>query len=419
MAIFIGIFIFVTFLLFMYFSTFRFISSDTAVWGAFGDYIGGILNPIFALLSFSALLITLIYQNKQLEQNQEILKETKKAIEQNENALKLNQEALELNRNELTISNQQLALSAKAHIEIEKTQKIQQFDMLFATMLNELNIINKDFNERNLIVDFYGIFLQDDSLENKQVNLRKKYLLTRYFIILYQILKLISENKFLEMSEKKKYSNITRASVENALLQLLMLNCNCDGYSDDFDEFYEFLKEFSFLEHMDFSLQFSNEQKFNFYLLCCLKNYDDDVFGNSLYLESAKKVWYYDFLVSNHNIFSIHDLCYCLLEKELDISKSVNSNLFKFSIQINNKEVSILVQELASKKTKVFQVPWLDIDLNDSLLQAKYRHSFFEIIFIYKESNLQIKCKFSLNSFQSHQNGFDNILDNRDWIVIQ
>ncbi|MCH7333432.1 hypothetical protein [Acinetobacter modestus] len=72
--VFISILVFISFLLFMYFTTFKYIANDTAAWGAFGDYIGGLLNPVFAFLSFSALIVTLLYQNKQLLQNQEILK---------------------------------------------------------------------------------------------------------------------------------------------------------------------------------------------------------------------------------------------------------------------------------------------------------------------------------------------------------
>lgn len=193
--LFIGLIVLISFLLFMYFSTFKYISLETAVWGAFGDYIGGILNPIFAFLSFTALIITLLYQHKQLEQNREILQETIKAIEQNEKALSQNQEALEFNRIELENSNKQLELSAKAQVEIEKTQKIQQFDMLFTTLLSELNFMNTNFIEKGQIIEFYKIFESNDRLEYKQVDLRKKYQLTRYFIILYQALKQINDTR--------------------------------------------------------------------------------------------------------------------------------------------------------------------------------------------------------------------------------
>jgi hypothetical protein len=141
--------------------------------GAFGDYIGGLLNPVFAFLSFSALIVTLLYQNKQLLQNQEILEETKKAIQQNEIALEQNRIDLQLSRKELKNSNKQLEMSAKAQIEIEKTQKIQQFDMLFTTLLSELNFMNTNFIEKNKLSEFYEIFESKSKLEYKQVILRK------------------------------------------------------------------------------------------------------------------------------------------------------------------------------------------------------------------------------------------------------
>jgi len=43
-------------------------SQDQAVWGAFGDYFAGILNPIFALFAFVAVLWSIHLQIKQLGQ---------------------------------------------------------------------------------------------------------------------------------------------------------------------------------------------------------------------------------------------------------------------------------------------------------------------------------------------------------------
>ncbi|AZC36834.1 hypothetical protein [Pseudomonas chlororaphis] len=41
---------------------------DQAIWGAFGDYFGGILNPIFALFAFLGVLWSLDLQMKQVRQ---------------------------------------------------------------------------------------------------------------------------------------------------------------------------------------------------------------------------------------------------------------------------------------------------------------------------------------------------------------
>lgn len=60
-------------------------------WGAFGDFMGGTLNPIFAFLSFICLLMTIVLQNTEL-------KETRKEFTRVANA---NEQQL------LLISNQQ------------------------------------------------------------------------------------------------------------------------------------------------------------------------------------------------------------------------------------------------------------------------------------------------------------------------
>lgn len=43
-------------------------TADQALWGAFGDYFGGILNPIFALFAFLGVLWSLDLQMKQVKQ---------------------------------------------------------------------------------------------------------------------------------------------------------------------------------------------------------------------------------------------------------------------------------------------------------------------------------------------------------------
>lgn len=51
----------------MYFAQFDGGISDTqSVWGEFGDFVGGTLNPIFALLTLIAILLTLAIQSSEL-----------------------------------------------------------------------------------------------------------------------------------------------------------------------------------------------------------------------------------------------------------------------------------------------------------------------------------------------------------------
>ncbi len=42
------------------------IEADHSRWGEFGDFLGGTLNPLFALLGLLALLLTIVLQSKEL-----------------------------------------------------------------------------------------------------------------------------------------------------------------------------------------------------------------------------------------------------------------------------------------------------------------------------------------------------------------
>ena len=44
------------------------LSHDPAVWGQYGDYIGGLLNPIFSSLAFSGLVVTIVLQARQIDE---------------------------------------------------------------------------------------------------------------------------------------------------------------------------------------------------------------------------------------------------------------------------------------------------------------------------------------------------------------
>jgi hypothetical protein len=53
------------------------LSTEQEVWGQFGDYIGGTLNPLFSLAALFALLRTISLQSKQINDTEKQL-ETQK-----------------------------------------------------------------------------------------------------------------------------------------------------------------------------------------------------------------------------------------------------------------------------------------------------------------------------------------------------
>jgi uncharacterized membrane protein len=61
------------------------LSNKNDVWGTFGDFIGGTLNPILSFFALIALLLTIILQSRELEATREELKRSASAHEKQVN----------------------------------------------------------------------------------------------------------------------------------------------------------------------------------------------------------------------------------------------------------------------------------------------------------------------------------------------
>lgn len=80
--------IFIVLVLSMYFIHFARLSTDTTVWGTFGDYVGGSLNPLLSFLALIALLYTIRLQKRQLELSADELKASREELELTRKELK-------------------------------------------------------------------------------------------------------------------------------------------------------------------------------------------------------------------------------------------------------------------------------------------------------------------------------------------
>lgn len=244
-------FIFILFIFHSYWSHFHSgeLSNKTIDWANFGSYFGGTLSPILAFFSFLALCYTINLQNKQLQRTDEQLAQNKLALEQNA-------KALELNNQELNNSTEQLKLSAKAQLEMEKTQKIQQFEGLFTFMLGELKKYNDIIKDKKFnIFNYIDINNEPNIYDFRYANtkLRADMELVNFFMYLYQILKLIKtqDEQFFSFDKKKQYANIVRAGLDGNSLKLLFLNCIKNNVTNDsFSEFANLLEFFEFFEHL-------------------------------------------------------------------------------------------------------------------------------------------------------------------------
>jgi hypothetical protein len=109
-----------------YFSNFNGnLSTKHDVWGTFGDYVGGTLNPIFSFLSFIGLLITIVLQRKELAATQEEFTLTRENAEIQTEHFKLQAQKEDLHRM-IKESSEKLddLLTKEAQLELTNTADI-------------------------------------------------------------------------------------------------------------------------------------------------------------------------------------------------------------------------------------------------------------------------------------------------------
>jgi hypothetical protein len=189
------------------------VGTDPSYWGAFGDYVGGILNPLFGILTLIGLVITVWLQ----------------------------MEILEVQKAELAASREELAKSAEA-LEIQnKTMLSQNFEGTFFRMLQRQsdlleNIkakvpfgtpkLGKDAIDYILAPVYRSVELgQNHSQRYQEMYGINNANLGPYFRNIYHTLKFIDRNPFLTQQEKIEYSSLFRAQLSSIELALIFHNC--------------------------------------------------------------------------------------------------------------------------------------------------------------------------------------------------
>ena len=89
------------------------LSKDQAVWGQFGDFVGGTVNPILGFLTVIALALTIVLQNRQLAMSAHELQLSRTELELTRQELKRSAEAQELSEKALRAQAEAAQSSAK------------------------------------------------------------------------------------------------------------------------------------------------------------------------------------------------------------------------------------------------------------------------------------------------------------------
>ncbi|MDN5062288.1 hypothetical protein O8C86_10610 [Aliarcobacter butzleri] len=290
--------------------------------GAFGDFFGGMINPLLTFCTFMALLMTIILQQREL---------------------KLSREQVTISVKELGETRKATELSSQALTEQAKSLKLQNFENTFFNMINLHNeIVNNlsliklvkkydnfgsgvypaycigetivrvkedfDYNGKKVLSKLFeilNVYIKDNIKTNqyKPTNLYRAFaleyneIINHYFRNIYQIINFISINKDIE--NKKLYSNILRAQLSNHELALLLMN---SLYHEEGDNLLKLFIQFEFMEPLNLVLadeslgnilffsKIMDESYYNIILDDCIsKDKDKKLFGKNKHLKK-----YYD-----------------------------------------------------------------------------------------------------------------------------
>ncbi|PTQ86800.1 putative phage abortive infection protein [Agitococcus lubricus] len=224
--------------------------------GPFGDFFGGMLNPIFTFLTFFGIVITIVMQRVELKLTRDEYSKTNQEIKRQTienqffNLIDLhNKICAELLLPAKNIS-QEVLMGKSSITNNKKIYDIYQ------------NTHKDQYIGRQVFSELYDILRFSDSGMNvsvkvfigryKKIQNSHNYIFGHYFRNLFQILKFIAEME-LDEEKKYKYAKIIRAQMSTMELAILLINCTENMV--DKGEFRNLLVKFSFLKHLGLDLK--------------------------------------------------------------------------------------------------------------------------------------------------------------------
>lgn len=215
--------------------------------GPFGDFLGGVLNPIFTLMTFFGVIVTIALQKMELGAAREEYKKSANALSTQ------------------AIENTFFSMLSLHHGIVENLHfSTNSFNMDGNTLKNtvardqaQMGIfkLNGDsasgaasFSALLKLLHTYSTDESDTIKIYKYIQENHNHLFGHYFRNLYQIIKFIDTNKHIDEIDKKKYISILRSQISTYETVALFINCYRDVVDDG--KFRYFLIKYHMLEHM-------------------------------------------------------------------------------------------------------------------------------------------------------------------------
>lgn len=216
--------------------------------GTFGDFIGGVANPLLTFLTFICLIKTIFMQRDELKLSRRELELTR--AEYTETQLVIRRQSVEstfyngVNLHHEIVRNLQVNfddLSCDENFQSER----EKIGLNLGTKSGRscfkalLMLLTSNDPDQEVLIDKY-----------RYINNHKNEWFGHYFRNLYRIIKIIDELPvdYFSLEQKKEYCHTLRSQLSSDELAVLMLNC----YEDvcDRGEFRGLLSRYQMLEHL-------------------------------------------------------------------------------------------------------------------------------------------------------------------------
>ncbi len=215
------------------------LSTDSLVWGTFGDFVGGLLNPLIAYFAFYWLTVSVIVQKQELAETKQALIDSSKA--QEEQVKQYNIQRFENTFfNMLSLQNEILntvVFNSKSISPLNNPMdESSSSRTAFSSILRWIDSENENEDGQFGTLDNYNLF----QVQANQV-------VGHYYRNLYQIIKFIGDSSLCD-DDKEKYARILRAQLSSDEIAVLFFNCLSPKV--DSGQFKSFVITYKMLEHL-------------------------------------------------------------------------------------------------------------------------------------------------------------------------
>ena len=269
------------------YSFFEFKIKDINSAGVIGDFFGGVLNPIFALIGLFALLQTIRIQSQELKTSSKALKNSHEELQLTREEAQLSRKALQQQSESIKLQNFENTFfnMINLHNEIVKSLKLENTTYVINDIINDKQIyhlikvnniktakevliflnnkLQKFLIKFNSIDDYTPVNNGNDLKSKNQVHATEELYLIfhekfqeyigHYLRNIYQILKFISN---ADVKSKKFYSNILRTQLSDSELNIIFCVCITNKESE---KAIPLLAEFEMFEHLQYNENISKK----------------------------------------------------------------------------------------------------------------------------------------------------------------